>query len=186
MSEIPRQSIESAPLPEISPDVQTHPEATTEHITETSVENPAIESIRDTVDAQAIPAENISKTSETADDQPATIFGVQHELKAQAYRRTLRRTRTQLKPLERPFSTFIHTPFVERSSAILGASVGRPSGVVTGASVALIGSSAALYAAKHYGFSYNYTLLFVLFAGGFIIGVLLELVIRLIKHRSNA
>jgi ABC-type uncharacterized transport system permease subunit len=49
--------------------------------------------------------------------------------------------------------------------------------------LALVGSSYLLYAAKHYGYRYNFFAFFLLFIIGFAAGILLEAIIRLLRHK---
>lgn len=117
------------------------------------------------------------------DDTP--VLGLQKELKQQAYLRTMQKVQSRLSGPERVFSRVIHTQVVNALSEAGARSIGRPSGLMGGALCALLGSSLLLYVAKHYGFTYNYTVILVLFIGGFIVGLLIELLYRLVaKARS--
>lgn len=185
MSELPRQTIESLPRPNTTPETSPQPEKTPDIQQDKSVETPAVETIRQSVESQALSTEDITNSRETDDSQPAQIFGVQRELKAQAYKNTLQRTRQHLPVNERLFSKFIHSTGVERVSSALGNTIARPSGVISGALVALLGTSFVLYAAKHHGFTYNNAIFFLLFAGGFIVGILLELGTKLLSQRRS-
>ena len=105
------------------------------------------------------------------------------ELKDLAYRRTLRRVQNKLPAPARAFSKVIHTPAVDVASEFAGKTIARPSGVLAGGIFAFLGSSVFLWTTKHYGYEYNYLLFALLFAGGFVFGLLVEILFRLAKRR---
>ena len=111
-------------------------------------------------------------------EQPTFI---NRELKGMAYKRTLTRTQKSLPAPARAFSKVIHNPAVEAVSEIAAKTVARPSGILAGGIIAVIGSSIFLWAAKHYGYEYNFLLFALLFGGGFMLGLLLELIYRLVR-----
>lgn len=110
---------------------------------------------------------------------------VNAELKDMAYRRTLRRTQAKLSAPDRTLSKVIHHPVVEAVSEVAGKTVARPSGILAGGIFAFIGSSAFLWIARHYGYEYNYLLFALFFIGGFFVGLLLELFIRVASKRRS-
>jgi hypothetical protein len=79
----------------------------------------------------------------------------------------------------RSFSKLVHAPVVRQASEVAGATVSRPSGMLGGGLTALVGTSLYLYLAHHVGFQYNYLVFLLLFAGGFIIGLILEAIVHL-------
>lgn len=148
-------------------------------------EAPSVDKIRQSIEAQAISAESTSQVVEQSQDKPAqSTLGIQQELKAQAYRRSLTNIRQHLSGPDKVLSTVIHKPIVEHTSNAFAASIGRPLGLLGGASVALIGSCWVLYASKHYGFRYNYALLLGFFIGGYMLGITVEVLIRLARKKS--
>jgi Fe2+ transport system protein B len=121
------------------------------------------------------------------DETPAQpILGVQRELKADAYKRTLKTVQRELKPTERTFSKVIHQPLVETISNVSEKTVARPSALLGGGITALLGSSIVLYMSKHYGFPYNTFLFFALFVAGFGLGVLIEFALRFTVQKRSA
>lgn len=114
--------------------------------------------------------------------QPTTV---NKELKDMAYRRTLKRAQSRLPAPARAFSKVIHNPVVETTSEFLGKTIARPSGILAGGIAALVGSTIFLWVARHYGYEYNFLLFALCFVGGFIIGVLTELGIKLANRRSH-
>ena len=108
---------------------------------------------------------------------------VNHELKSIALQRTLSRVRRHLSAPNRVLSKVIHQPAIQAASEAGAKTVARPSGLLFGSFTALLGSSLVLYMAKHYGFRYNYLLVFALFIAGFAVGLILEFGWWLIRRR---
>ena len=125
---------------------------------------------------------SVGEKRQDAGAQPA--YSVQRELKAEAYTRSLQRIRSQLKPAQQTFSKVVHQPLVETLSNAGAQTVARPSGLLGGGFMALLGSGGLLYMSKHYGFSYNFFVFFLFFAGGFIVGLLGELLLRALFRKK--
>lgn len=137
------------------------------------------ETARKAIAEQAVSStETIASATEHSSDQPASTFGVQRELKADAYRRTIEHVQQQLPAPLRVFSKIVHSPRIEAASTAAAHTAARPSGILGGAIISLLGSIGLLYAAKHYGYEYNYALVFLLFAVGFLVGLLTEVAVR--------
>lgn len=136
--------------------------------------------------AKAHAQEAEPQSQETAETVHAdSLPGIQHTLKQTAYERVLSKTRQKLPKPAQTFSKVVHNETVEKVSAVGASTVSRPSGVLGGSICAFIGSLIVLYMSKHYGFRYNYLLLFVLFVGGFMIGSVVELSIWLVHGRKQ-
>lgn len=91
--------------------------------------------------------------------------------------RQIKQIQRQLPKPERALSKVIHQPAVRVVSEVAGNTVSRPSGLLGGGLVALIGSIGYLYMTKHIGIPYNYFVFTLLFVGGFALGLILELVV---------
>ena len=123
------------------------------------------------------------EAAEKAASEPQ-VGHVNRELKAITLRRELKNLQRQLPAPQRALSKVIHQPAVRAVSEVAGASISRPSGLLGGGLVALIGSTGYLYLAKHIGFSYNFFVFILLFVAGFIVGLVLELLVwSLTRHR---
>lgn len=122
---------------------------------------------------------------ETTTDNDTDLPGVQHSLKATAYERTLAKARQKLSKPSRLFSKITHSPVVDSVSAVGAQTAARPSGLLGGSLAAFVGSLVILYFSRHYGFRYNYLVLFILFIGGFLAGVVIELLIWLLYRRKR-
>ena len=132
---------------------------------------------------QAPSKEDFNTSESSADTAPSATYA-SAELKAMAKRRILKETRRQMSAPSRALSKVVHQPVVEKASEI-GASVARPSGVLGGGIFALVGSSLLLYITKHNGYRYNYLMFILLFVGGFILGMIVELLLHmLIRHKK--
>lgn len=122
---------------------------------------------------------------QTAQDQaPAPTPLVNKDLKKLKYKRTLASVQKDLNAPERALSKVIHNRAVESVSNAAGKTVARPSGLLVGGILAFVGTSGYLWATKHYGYEYNFLMFFVFLTGGFVLGLLLEVLVRLIKHKK--
>lgn len=142
-----------------------------------------VEKLHQKVEQHAISGKEVT-VGEREVPKQQSAFGTQKELKADAYKRTLQRVRKDLSGPERKFSNVVHQPLIETMSNVAGKTVARPSGILGGGMVSLLGSGFLLYTAKQYGFRYNFLVFFLLFAGGFMLGLIAEMILRLFRRRK--
>lgn len=142
----------------------------------------ALEAIRDSIEKEARSAEKTK--AEKVEQQPTTQH-VTRELKAIQYKETMRYVRRHLSPRQRKFSSFIHAPTIEKVSEVGAKTIARPSGLLGGGLVALIGSVGVLYIARQYGFEVPNSLFMALFIVGFAAGLLSEFIIAGFKIRRG-
>jgi len=109
---------------------------------------------------------------------------VSKELHDLTWNRALTRIRKRLPLPEKALSKAIHQPVVDAVSRVGAKTVARPSGVLTGGICAFAGSTFFLYMAKHYGFAYNYLMFALFFVGGFVIGLILELLMTVLRRKK--
>lgn len=109
--------------------------------------------------------------------KPHQSLNVNQELKAITLRRELNNIRRKLPATQKALSKVIHQPVVRAVSEVTGKTVSRPSGLLGGGLVALIGTSTYLFIANQSGIKYNYFVFLGLFIGGFILGLVLELAV---------
>jgi hypothetical protein len=128
-------------------------------------------------EAQPNPLEALQAAEKAS--QPATPSHINRELKQITLRRELQRLRRQLPAPQRLLSRAVHQPVIRAISQAVGQTVSRPSGLLGGGLVAFLGTSSYLYLARHIGFTYNYLVFLLLLAGGFILGLGLELLVHL-------
>ncbi|HUP26785.1 MAG TPA: hypothetical protein VM124_04030 [Candidatus Limnocylindrales bacterium] len=143
-----------------------------------------IEALREKAEMHAEPSEHI-KPDQQNEPEPDALLGMQQILKTKAYDHTLKRIRQKLPKPARVFSQFAHNKVVEAASNAGAQTVGRPSGILGGSLCAFTGSVIVLYYSRHYGFTYNYALFLLLFIGGFLIGVVAELLIWFTYSRKQ-
>lgn len=125
---------------------------------------------------------NALKHLETTEEAPKlhTAARPSRDHQKATLQRELRAIRRKLPRSEQMLSRIVHQPVVRVVSQAAGATISRPSGMLGGGLVALIGTSGYLYLAKHLGFSYNYFVFLALFAAGFVVGLILELLVFLV------
>lgn len=141
----------------------------------------ALETIRHNIEQQAISKEKSATEKETA----PTAVHITKELKEIKFNETMHYVRRRLTPTQRKLSTFIHIPSVEKVSEVGAKTVARPSGLMGGGIVALSGSLAVLYIARHIGFEVPNSLFMVLFVAGFLVGIIAELLYKSLTVRNR-
>jgi hypothetical protein len=125
---------------------------------------------------------DMHKEHEQPENEPAII---NHELKEIAYQRVLKRARRHLSPYSRTVSKIIHQPIVDSVSEVASKTIGRPSGLIGGGLLALLGTSIYYYISRHYGYNYNSFVFLALMTTGFIAGWTTEVIYKLVKRRSR-
>lgn len=154
-------------------------EKLSEQAAESAVSHEQIQELQQNVEQQAISAKEFSAGEQ--EQQSTFVPGLHRDLKQTAYKRTLQRTQNSLNQPERVLSKVIHAPAVESISNVAGNTIARPSGILGGSIFALLGTMLLTYFTRRYGFSYNYLVFAILFAGGFVAGIIGELFLRLIR-----
>ena len=124
----------------------------------------------------------MSSRKETVPDNPKLIG---KDLKKAGLQKELAHIRKKLSKPDRLGSKVIHNKEVEVISAGLSKTLVRPSGMLGGAIIALIGTSAYYFFAKTVGVRYNYFVYIILFVGGFVLGIFIELLARLFRKKQN-
>jgi hypothetical protein len=111
---------------------------------------------------------------------------VNSDLKQATFNKEIRHIRRKLSSSDRLGSKFIHQPIVKNLSEISSKTITRPSGLLGGGIVAFLGTSTYLYLTKHMGLRYNYSIFLFLLIAGFILGLIIEAVIRMARGRRVA
>ena len=151
--------------------------------------------------AQAETAENARMTAESVEQtnpldklQASEAAAADHApaappssfIKKETAKQGLKSVQRQETKSERALSKVIHQPAVQATSEVAAKTISRPSGILGGGVVAFLGGSVYLYLAYHIGFVYQPTVFLVLSLVGFVVGLVLELLIRLVvKPRTN-
>jgi hypothetical protein len=143
-----------------------------------------LDKIHESIHKEAVSAKEVT-VGEHRQDSGQSFRGVQKELKADAYRRSIKKIRSSLSPSERVLSKVVHNSVVEPVSEFSAKTIARPSGILGGGIAALAGSGVVLFMAKRYGFEYNFTAFLVFIASGFAAGLFAELLIRLFRRKRS-
>lgn len=114
--------------------------------------------------------------------EPQAPAHVNQDLAQATLQRELTHIRRHLSAPQKRLSKIIHRPVVSKVSEVSGKTIGRPSGMLGGGILAFVGCLSYLYLANHQGFRYNYGVFLVLFIGGFVLGVVLEMVVWTVMH----
>lgn len=157
------------------------------------IERAAIEAKEHKIDVNEIQKniEKHAKSSETikvdkAEVAPSQELGSYGAIKSQTYTRTLSRVQARLSAPEKAMSKLMHHKVIEPMSEFAGKTIARPSGILGGGMLALIGSTILVFMSKYYGFRYNFFVFFILLLGGFILGILGELTLRAIAKSKHS
>jgi low affinity Fe/Cu permease len=113
-----------------------------------------------------------------------THSGVHRELKNVAYARSMERIRSNLSAPSRMLSKIVHNPAIDAVSNGLAKTATRPSGILGGSIAALIGSLGLVYFSSHYGIAYNYTVFLVLYIAGYLLAVIVEAIVRMLRSKN--
>lgn len=103
--------------------------------------------------------------------------------KETAYWDTLRSVQRHLKPASRSFSKFIHSPAVERTSEIAGATIARPSVLLGATSTAVLLGSFLYIAARLNGFPLSGSEFILSLLVGGVLGLIVEGLAKVIRPR---
>lgn len=142
----------------------------------------SLESIRSSIEHEADTAQHVKQeqvASEKRDEGPSSVL-IDRNLKNKAYKKELHRVQSHLPKAQRSFSKFIHAPSIEAVSEVGGKTVARPSGLLGGGIVALLGSGLLVWTSRHYGFQYNFFVFIALLIAGFFVGLILEALLRMV------
>lgn len=107
---------------------------------------------------------------------------VNKHLKDTSYNRTMLRVQKKLSLPNRYFSRAIHSPILDKPSEFASKTIARPSAMLGGAFIAMLGSFALYVVVRYYGYEYNYLAIAILFLFGMLFGLLAEGAIRLLRR----
>lgn len=126
------------------------------------------------------------KIAEGVHDQGPQDLLIQQQTKKSAYKKVLKQAQRHLSKPERTASRIIHQPVIESVSEVGSKTVARPSGLLAGGFCALLGSGLLFYMAKHYGYRYNFFVFLVFLGGGFVLGLVIELIWRAMRPAPSS
>lgn len=189
MSEHLRTSVEhKTEQLDVSAELETNLERLKEHA-EQAEKDPLqkhVESLQQSAEAQAISGKEFNVGDKQGENSQQSYGGIHKQLKTDAYKRTIRKIQASLPLPERSLSRVIHQPTIDAISNVAGKTIARPSGLLGGGFVALVGSAIFFYLARNYGFTYNYAVIFMLFVAGFVFASLLEIIVRFVLRNRTA
>lgn len=143
------------------------------------------ERARDTIEQEAISGAEFGRTEHHKQPAAHQHSTVSRELRAMTFKRALVRLQKRQIPTDRILSKFMHLGAVDAASETIGKTIARPSGIIGGGLLSLIGTTVLLLTARHYGFTYNYFVFFCLFAIGLLLGQIAEIAWKLFRRRSQ-
>lgn len=114
---------------------------------------------------------------ERSSNEPASAAAIRTVAKADklmAYKKTMHTIQREMGSSSRAFSKFIHSPFVERSSDIIGSSLARPNAVLAGSAMALILVSGVYVTARSFGYQLSGFETIGAFVIGWLIGIVFD------------
>lgn len=152
-----------------------------ESVSKDSIER-HIESLNRSVEQQAVSGKELNVGDKTTESSQQT-FGHTKHLKTDAFKRAQKNIRRSLSAPDKVMSKIVHQPVIDAASNAAAKTVARPSVLLGGGIGAFVGSSILLYLSRQNGFTYNYTVIFVLFLGGFLLGALVELSIKALRRK---
>ncbi len=138
------------------------------------ISNPSAQTL-DKIKEMSSPIETVSQSSKN----------INKDLKNAGLQKELSHIRRELGKTDRLASKIVHNKTVSVISNGLSNTVVRPSGMLGGAIISLIGTSIYYLFTKSVGVKYNYFIYILLFVGGFVLGIIIELIIRLFKKDKS-
>lgn len=149
---------------------------------ETSAEKShgSVEDISKKVEQHAVSGEQRPSHESEQHDQPVAV---NHQLKSMSYDRAMTRVRKHLSAPSRAFSKVLHSPLVDKPSELASKTIARPSGMLGGGLVAMVGTLLLFWIVNRYGYEYNYLLIGVFFVSGMTLGLLAEGALKLLRKR---
>lgn len=91
-----------------------------------------------------------------------------------AYERLMTDARADMSPVSRSFSTFIHSPIVEKTSDVVGATAARPNALLAGSMMAFFLTLGVYLVARHFGYPLSGFETIAAFIFGWMIGILFD------------
>lgn len=125
--------------------------------------------------------EKVTYDNRLEEDKSVTSTIVDKDVAKILSNQALLNIRRKLPKREKILSKIIHQNAVDVISEKTANTIARPSGLLGGAILAFIGSLGYLIFVKYVGITYNYLLFFGFFISGFILGLIIEFIIKAAK-----
>jgi hypothetical protein len=140
-----------------------------------------LEKLQQIVEKQAVSKYEVARSENEHPGQHPVL--IRKDIKEVQFHRAMTRVRKKLSVPSRAFSKIVHISVIDKSSELIGKTIARPSGMLTGAILAFVGTSALLWVTRYNGYEYNYLVVLLLFVGGMFIGVAGEVLWRLLRNK---
>lgn len=151
---------------------------------EDSSSHESINKLRQTAFEEAKSSTSISKEHASTEQSHSSLHSFR-ALRSVSYASMLSSVRKHLNTRDKAISRLIHKPTVEKLSEVASATVARPTGLFSAGLFAFIGSIVSLYMAKEYGFIYNTNLFILLLVVGYVVGLVFELLQKLLTRNRD-
>ena len=142
-----------------------------------------IQEIRKNIQEQAKPKEVYKHPINPNEKSEPTHRYLTKKIKADQYKLTLKHVQKRLPKGQRMLSSFVHKPPVETISEVAGKTIARPSGILGGGIIALLGSLVILFISHKVGFAVPGSLFAALFLAGFALGCSIEILTKLFTKK---
>ncbi|HUD06685.1 MAG TPA: YrhK family protein [Candidatus Saccharimonadales bacterium] len=148
------------------------------------IDDKTVEKLKDKI--EQIPQASSSSVKAAIDESTKNVSAPKHPpnkaLRKVALNSSLIKIRSHLGKSENTLSKFIHRPSINAVSEITGKTLIRPSGFFMGGLTTLVGSLYYFYASHQTGYKYNFLVGLLLFVGGFVTGLVIELVYDMLRQ----
>ncbi len=142
------------------------------------------EQAKHTIEQEALSSNELEESEQDTRHSQETGF-VGREAKAHNFSINLNRARRHLSAPDRVVSKLIHNPVVDQLSEVGSKTVARPIGLLSGGFCALLATSFLVYYTKHNGIPYNFGAFIAFFVGGYVVGIVLELLWKTMHGRKE-
>ncbi|MEK7626502.1 MAG: hypothetical protein AAB423_04105 [Patescibacteria group bacterium] len=149
---------------------------------------------KETLDELLKSAQEKAKTSKEIEEKSSgdskktnsNIRMIGNDLSNNSFKQIIKKTQKKLPFDQKILSKFVHRPTVDTISEISSKTVARPVGLAMGGAFSLFSSLLVLWASYFFGYEYNFMIGIMSFVGGFIIGTILEILLKLVFRRKSA
>lgn len=161
--------------------VHSH-EKTTEHHHVRHEHKDKIDEILSKIEKSAKSAEDLPRNhNQEKEDDSYKGAGIGSQLRSQGLKQSLNKIQKELPSYQRGFSKFIHNSKVDKISEATGATIARPSGLLTAGIFSFIASLGVLTVCRYFGYEYNFLIGLVSLGAGFFVGLFFEGIIKVFK-----
>lgn len=124
-------------------------------------------------------AVSVEKSGAEKDRKPATSpprrrGTISKKEKATSFNQHMKQVQSELPPLQRAFSKFIHAPVVEKASEVIGSTIARPNAILAGSLTAFILVLGVYLISKNLGYPLSGFETIGAFIVGWVIGLLYD------------